>query len=47
MLPEGNLNLQQIVRELEKRVVILEEKLTEPVNGPEESPSTPEPPKAD
>lgn len=47
MLPEGTLNLQQIVRDLEKRVSALEEKFEEPINEPEESPSTPEPAKAD
>ena len=47
-LPEkGALNLQQAVRELEKRIEALENKQAEVVDAQPEAGSTPEPPKAD
>lgn len=48
MLPEGNLNLQQVIREMEKRISALEAELKEYMHGQtSESTSTPEPPTAD
>lgn len=46
-LPDGVLNLQQVVRDLEKRIADLEQRLTAPTNEPAETPSAPEPAKAD